>query len=45
VAATWLHDRTGPTRVVLNVLVAAFALATLVYVALTGDAGARSVWS
>jgi hypothetical protein len=27
------------------VLVAAFALATLVYVALTGDAGARSVWS
>jgi hypothetical protein len=44
VAATWLHDRTGPTRVVLNVLVAVGAVATLVYVGLTGDAGARSVW-
>lgn len=44
IAATWLHDRTGPTRILLGVLVAASAIATLVWTILTGDAGARAVW-
>ena len=46
VAATYsYHDRTGTTRTVLGALVAISAVATLVWVALTGDAGARAVWS
>lgn len=44
VAAVWLHDRRGGLRVVLSVLVAVAALATLVWTVLTGDAGARAVW-
>ena len=44
VVATWLHERTGAVRVVLGVLVAASAIATLVWTILTGDAGARAVW-
>jgi hypothetical protein len=45
VAATYLHDREGSRKVVLNALVAVSAIATLVWVVLTGDAGSRSVWS
>jgi uncharacterized membrane protein len=44
VLATWLHSRTGPTRVVLGLLVVVGAVLTLVWVALTGEAGARAVW-
>ena len=44
VVATWQHSRTGTPRVVLQVLVAIGAVATLVWIALTGDAGARAVW-
>lgn len=44
ILATWLHDRTGPTRIVLGVLVAIGAVLTLVWTILTGDAGARAVW-
>ena len=45
VAATYFyHDRTGTVRTVLGALVAISAVATLVWVALTGDAGARAVW-
>jgi uncharacterized membrane protein len=42
--AGWLSRRTGAVRVVLDVLLAASALAVLVWVARTGDAGARAVW-
>jgi uncharacterized membrane protein YebE (DUF533 family) len=44
VAATYLHTRTGATRMALGALVAVGAVATLVWVVLTGDAGSRSVW-
>ena len=44
IVATWLHERTGPIRILLGVLVAASAIATLVWTILTGDAGARAVW-
>ena len=44
VLATWQHSRTGTARIVLNVLVVVGAVLTLVWVALTGDAGARAVW-
>ena len=45
VAATWFyHDRTGTVRTVLGALIVISAVATLVWVALTGDAGARAVW-
>ena len=44
VAATWLHSRTGPARLALNALVVIGAVLTLVWVALTGEAGARAVW-
>lgn len=44
-AAAWLHTRTGVVRVVLSVLVGLGAVATLVYVVLTGDAGAQIAWS
>lgn len=40
----WLADRRGATRVVLDVLLAVAAVALLVWVVLTGDAGARAVW-
>jgi hypothetical protein len=45
VAAFRLHDRAGTARTVLGGLVALGAVATLVWVVLTGDAGSRSVWS
>jgi hypothetical protein len=45
VAAAWLHTQTGAVRVALNVGLGAFALGVLVFVVLTGDAGARAVWS
>ena len=44
VLATWLHGRTGPARTVLGLLVVAGAVLTLIWVALTGEAGARAVW-
>jgi hypothetical protein len=44
VLATWLHSRTGPARTVLGLLVVVGAVLTLVWVALTGEAGARAVW-
>jgi hypothetical protein len=45
VAAAWLHTHTGAVRVALNVGLGALALGVLVLVVLTGDAGARAVWS
>ena len=46
VATTYyFHSRMGTARTVLSALVAICAVATLVWVALTGDAGSRSVWS
>ena len=44
VLATYLHDREGMRKLVLNVLVAVLAVLTLVWVFLTGDAGSRAVW-
>jgi magnesium-transporting ATPase (P-type) len=44
VATGWLHARTGPVRLLLNGLLGVAALAVLVLVVLTGDAGARAVW-
>ena len=44
VVAAWLHDRTGAARIVLNLLVVVGAILTLVWIALTGEAGARAVW-
>ncbi|MCW2766585.1 MAG: hypothetical protein JWO11_2544 [Nocardioides sp.] len=44
VASAGLHERTGAVRVVLGVLLAASAIATLVFVALTGEAGSRAVF-
>jgi myo-inositol-1(or 4)-monophosphatase len=44
VAAAFLHDRKGPLRILLGVLVAAGAIGTIVYVVLTGDAGAQAVY-
>ncbi|WP_193607425.1 DUF2231 domain-containing protein [Nocardioides lijunqiniae] len=42
--AAWWHTRTGPVRHVLSGLVAVSAVVTLVYVYLTGDAGAQIAW-
>lgn len=42
--SAWLHDRTGAVRATLGVLLVGSAVATLVYVILTGDAGAQAVW-
>ncbi|WP_193611919.1 DUF2231 domain-containing protein [Nocardioides lijunqiniae] len=42
--AAWWHTRTGPVRHVLSGLVAVSAVLTLVYVYLTGDAGAQIAW-
>jgi hypothetical protein len=44
VLATWMHSRTGAARIVLGLLVVVGAVLTLVWVALTGEAGARAVW-
>lgn len=43
-AAAWWHTRTGVVRTVLSGLVAVSAVVTLVYVVLTGDAGAQVAW-
>ena len=43
-AAAWFHTRTGAVRTTLTVLTALGALATLVLVYLTGDAGAQATW-
>ena len=45
VAMTYLHDRAGSSRMALSGLVAVLAVLTLVWTVLTGDAGARAVWS
>jgi hypothetical protein len=44
VVSGWLATRTGALRVVLDVLLAAGAVAVLIWVARTGEAGARAVW-
>ena len=44
VATAWLHERPGAVRVLTNVLLGVSAVATLVVVVLTGDAGSRAVW-
>jgi len=44
IASAWLHTRTGAVRVLLATALGVSALATLVMVVLTGDAGARAVW-
>lgn len=40
----WLHKQSGGTRIALNALLVAGAVATLVFVFLTGEAGARALW-
>lgn len=45
VVSAWLHARTGAVRVVLRVLLAVTAIGLLVLAVLTGDAGARAVWT
>ncbi|MCW2850439.1 MAG: hypothetical protein JWM84_103 [Nocardioides sp.] len=42
--AAWWHTRTGPLRLVISALVAVSGVVTLVYVYLTGDAGAQIAW-
>jgi len=42
--ASSFHDRTGAIRTVLGALVVISAVAMLVWVGLTGDAGSRAVW-
>ena len=44
VVATWLHQRTGALRIAIDVLVAVAAVAVMVMVFRTGEAGARAVW-
>jgi hypothetical protein len=44
VVSAWFHAREGAARVVLRVALAVAALALLVQVARTGDAGSRAVW-
>jgi len=44
VVAVWQHARRGPARYALSGLVVVAAVLTLVWTAMTGDAGARSVW-
>ena len=44
IVAGWLHSRTGALRVVIDVLLAVAAVALLVWVFRTGEAGARAVW-
>ena len=43
-AAAWWHTRTGALRAVLSGLVLVGAVATAIYVVLTGDAGAQVAW-
>jgi hypothetical protein len=43
-AAAWWHTRPGAMRALLTGLVAVGAVATGVYVVLTGDAGAQVAW-
>ena len=40
----WLSERTGPIRIVLDVLLAIASVVLLVWVFRTGEAGARAVW-
>ena len=42
--AAWWHTRTGPMRMILLGLTGVGAVATGVYVVLTGDAGAHVAW-
>ena len=42
--AYYFHERTGTIRTVLGALVVISAVAMLVWVGLTGDAGSRAVW-
>jgi uncharacterized membrane protein len=42
--SAWLHTREGVIRVVLRLALAVAALAVLVQVVRTGDAGSRAVW-
>jgi uncharacterized membrane protein len=44
VVTAWLHARTGAAQVVLRVVLTVVALAVLVQVVRTGDAGSRAVW-
>lgn len=44
IVSGWWGARTGGPRVLLDVLLAASAVAVLVLVVLTGDAGSRAVW-
>ena len=44
VVSGWLHAWSGPVRPGLRALLALAAVAVLVQVALTGDAGTRAVW-
>lgn len=43
-AALLTHRRGGPVRILLDVLLGAAAVATIVAVVLTGDAGAQAMW-
>jgi uncharacterized membrane protein len=44
IVAAWQHARAGATRLVLGALVVVLAVLVLVYVTLTGDAGAQIAW-
>jgi uncharacterized membrane protein len=44
IVAGWLDARNGALRVVLDVLLAVTAVALVVWVFRTGEAGARAVW-
>ncbi len=44
IVSAWWGSRTGPLRILLDVLLAASAVAVLVLVVLTGDAAARALW-
>jgi uncharacterized membrane protein len=44
VLAAWLHSRQGAVRILLMLLLAAGAIATLIYVLLTGEAGSKAVY-
>jgi len=44
VVTAWLHARTGALQVIARVALTVVALAVLVQVVRTGDAGSRAVW-
>jgi uncharacterized membrane protein len=44
ILSAWLHARKGAIRIVLNVLLAVAAVALIIWVVRTGDAGAQAVW-